>query len=405
MSLTSPDVPITGEVERLLDASSDRVDLLRRLLRGDRAVGAALRTIGVDPASLAADLPAPHLVTEDQRQLRNDAVREARLLGHHRVEPIHLLLAMLYTDSPTAEYLKERDVTLYDLRAHLRSRAAGRHPARPQSLALPLQRRPSLWAAVSPSPVFLLPAGVMLAAGLLLFRGVPEALAVPCTILFVVGGWITSLCLHEFAHALVAYAGGDRSVAANGYLSLNPLRYANPMLSILLPTLFVLLGGIGLPGGAVYVNHSALRSPRWSSYVAAAGPLATLLFTLVIASPFALAGDHLFRSAWFSDSSFGFWGALAFLVVIELGALVLNLLPIPPLDGFGIVAPYLPADLRQTAARMGSFGLLLVFALLWLGPFSKVFWQGVFRLAGSLHVPLLLVAAGQQHMSLLNGGG
>ena len=63
---------------------------------------------------------------------------------------------------------------------------------------------------------------------------------------------------HEFGHALVAYLGGDRMVVAQGYLSLNPLRYTNILLSVVMPIAFLLLGGIGLPGAAVYINHSAI---------------------------------------------------------------------------------------------------------------------------------------------------
>ena len=70
----------------------------------------------------------------------------------------------------------------------------------------------------------------------------------------VVAGWLVSLCLHEFGHAYTAWRFGDHDVAVRGYLTLNPLKYSNPMLSLGLPLLFIALGGIGLPGGAVYVR-------------------------------------------------------------------------------------------------------------------------------------------------------
>ncbi len=57
-------------------------------------------------------------------------------------------------------------------------------------------------------------------------------------------GWIFSLCLHEFSHALVAYYGGDYTVREKGYLTFNPLKYTHPLFSILLPMLFLVLGGI-----------------------------------------------------------------------------------------------------------------------------------------------------------------
>src|SRR6267143_6454520 len=87
---------------------------------------------------------------------------------------------------------------------------------------------------------------------------------------------IFSVCLHEFGHAIVAYYGGDTSVLEKGYLTFNPLIYTHPVYSLLLPVLFMMLGGIGLPGGAVYIERDRLRSEerrvgkecrsRWSPY-------------------------------------------------------------------------------------------------------------------------------------------
>jgi Zn-dependent protease len=73
-------------------------------------------------------------------------------------------------------------------------------------------------------------------------------------------GWIFSVCLHEFGHAWVAYKGGDVTVRDKGYLTFNPLKYTDPVFSFILPILFMALGGIGLPGGAVYINRHLLRS-------------------------------------------------------------------------------------------------------------------------------------------------
>ncbi len=77
---------------------------------------------------------------------------------------------------------------------------------------------------------------------------------------FVIAGWLVSLCLHEFGHAFTAWRFGDHDVAVRGYLTLNPLKYSNPMLSIGLPLLFIALGGIGLPGGAVYLRTGFMTS-------------------------------------------------------------------------------------------------------------------------------------------------
>lgn len=75
------------------------------------------------------------------------------------------------------------------------------------------------------------------------------------TFLMVLGGWGVSLCLHEFGHAYVAYRGGDREVYFKGYLTLDPRKYTDPVFSIVLPLLILAIGGIPLPGGAVFINH------------------------------------------------------------------------------------------------------------------------------------------------------
>ena len=88
-------------------------------------------------------------------------------------------------------------------------------------------------------------------------------------VLLVLAGWAVSLCLHEFGHAYTAYRGGDRSVRAKGYLTLDIRRYADLGLSLVLPVFFLLLGGIPLPGGrcgsttARSVPARCAASSRW----------------------------------------------------------------------------------------------------------------------------------------------
>ena len=152
----------------------------------------------------------------------------------------------------------------------------------------------------------------------------------------VMGGWLISLCLHEFATRAVAYAGGDESVETKGYLRLDIRRYAHPVLSFVIPALFVLIGGIGFPGGAVWINQAALRTRRWRSLTSLAGPAANLLCAVVCLLPFRFVGTgQLFWGHIY------FWSALAFLGLLQLWALFINLLPIPGLDGWGALEPYL----------------------------------------------------------------
>ena len=99
----------------------------------------------------------------------------------------------------------------------------------------------------------------------------------------VLGGWVITLCLHEFAHAAVAYAGGDTSVRARGYLTLNPLRYTDLAYSVIIPILLLAVGGIPLPGGAVLVEPGRLRRRWYASLVSAAGPATNMVAGVVLA--------------------------------------------------------------------------------------------------------------------------
>src|SRR5690606_13342032 len=134
------------------------------------------------------------------------------------------------------------------------------------------------------SPVFLGLVAAMAASGAWLYF---QEDAHPIVVfIFVTIGWIISLALHEFGHAVTAYWGGDHSVEERGYLTLNPLKYTHPLLSIIMPVIFLLLGGIGLPGGAVYVNLGAIRSRWMQSTVSVAGPAANAIFAVLLAIPF-----------------------------------------------------------------------------------------------------------------------
>ncbi len=205
------------------------------------------------------------------------------------------------------------------------------------------------------------------------------------TFLVVLVGWVFSLCLHEFSHAMVAYLGGDYTVREKGYLTFNPLKYTHPIYSLLLPILFLVMGGIGLPGGAVYIETWRLRNKRWESAVSLAGPLSNLLLAVVLAVILQYA----------PDGGGGAWPGLGFLALLQVSAVVLNLIPVPPFDGYGVVAPFLNPDLRMKISRAGIFITLGVFFLLWYVPFiNNIFWDIVGYLGNLLHLPYALVFLG-----------
>ncbi|MFF7973923.1 site-2 protease family protein [Streptomyces sp. NPDC007905] len=196
--------------------------------------------------------------------------------------------------------------------------------------------------------------------------------------LFVTAAWIVSLCLHEYAHARTALHSGDVTVGAKGYLTLNPLKYTHALLSIVLPVVFMIMGGIGLPGGAVFIERGRIRG-RWRhSLVSAAGPLTNVLFAAVCTAPFWLhALDGVPRD---------FRYALAFLALLQVTAAILNFLPVPGLDGYGVIEPWLSYNVKRQVEPFAPFGLLFVFALLWLPSVNSVFFEVIHSILNGLGI-------------------
>jgi len=202
-------------------------------------------------------------------------------------------------------------------------------------------------------------------------------------------GWILSVCVHEYAHALAAYLSGDRSVADRGYLAMNPLSYIDPLTSILIPVMALWMGGIALPGGAVQINTAALRKRWYGSLVAAAGPLSNLvlfaLFCVLIHPRVGLVEVGLNIRDWPAWAVFA--GTMAFL---QIFAILLNLLPVPPFDGFHIVEPFLKPSLRMRVAdpQVQFICLLAVLFILWQVPVAvSVFFSIIATVFQAVGIP------------------
>src|SRR4051812_36049716 len=139
-------------------------------------------------------------------------------------------------------------------------------------------------------------------------------------------GWIMSVTLHEFAHGLVGYWGGDYTIRERGGLTLNPLQYVDPLMSIILPTIFLLMGGIPLPGGATFVRRDLLRSRFWDSAVSAAGPLMNLilfgLLTIPLLPSVGWIDPNIDPSQWTTAQKF-----VAATCFLQLLTVFLNLIP------------------------------------------------------------------------------
>lgn len=250
-------------------------------------------------------------------------------------------------------------------------------------------------SAIRPSPVFLGLLALTACAGFLTV--VDNETAVRAGVfLLVLGGWAVSLCVHEFGHAIVAFRGGDWSVQDKGYLSLDPRRYTDPVLSLLLPILFLAIGGIPLPGGAVWINHGALRSRAVESRVSLAGPLSNLAIGILLAVAVAVFGPSTTEIAYSGLTEHALWAGLSFLALLQLAAFVLNILPVPGLDGWGAIEPYLSYEARVFGAKARQWAPLILFAvLIGIPGVSEVFWEVVTALYGTVGGDEFAAAVGQ----------
>ena len=420
LDTATADIPVTRSSRDVLEQAAelsrarglpgvDPMDVLRSVLASSGGLAeAAIRAVEVDPAALRAALPADGVTTDlPLRQLLVNANREATVLGHYRVDPVHLLLALMYSDSrATAAILQQAGLTLYDLRRHLQTGAAPADPVavRPKTVHQPdraLRRRPlpRMRGVLGVSPIFLGLLAVMAGSGTLLWLGQRKPYDNILTLIFVTAAWIASVCIHEFAHAFVGYIGGDRSVAASGYLTLNPLKYTHILMSIALPIAALLIGGFALPGGAVYIDHAALRSKWWDSAVCLAGPVGTAQCGLLVAAAFVVS----VKLGWINAINIQFYEALAFVGLLEGFAVLINLVPIPPLDGYGILRPWLPYSIQAAALRVGMAGMVVIFLLLWyVPPVSDGFWNAVIGISQALGIDPNLAYIGQAHMRFQN---
>lgn len=238
-----------------------------------------------------------------------------------------------------------------------------------------------------PSPVFLGLLGLTAVGGGLAWAAgsvLRQPLAYAGVFVFVIAGWLVSLCLHEFGHAFTAWRFGDRDVAVRGYLTLDPRRYAHPMLSLGLPMLFIALGGIGLPGGAVYL-HTFFMSPRRRTLVSLAGPAMNLVLAVLLL---------ITARIWYDAAHMAFWAGVAFLGFLQLTAVLLNLLPIPGLDGYDALEPHLKPETQRALAPAKQFGLVFLLVLFLTPVLAQWFFTLVYLFFEPFGVEPRLAGAG-----------
>ncbi|HEY1076941.1 MAG TPA: site-2 protease family protein [Fontimonas sp.] len=181
---------------------------------------------------------------------------------------------------------------------------------------------------------------------------------------------LLAITVHEASHGYAARALGDNTASAAGRLSLNPLRHIDPVGTILLPAVLLAIGGF-LFGWAkpVPVNMRNLRHPRRDmALVAIAGPLSNLLM--------ALLWGLLLKFAVASGPAEGIWLGLRAMaiagIVINLVLMVLNLLPLPPLDGGRVLTGLVPESVARQFDRFERYGLVILLVLMFTGVLGQI---------------------------------
>lgn len=178
---------------------------------------------------------------------------------------------------------------------------------------------------------------------------------------------IFSVILHELAHGIVAYWLGDRTAKDAGRLTFNPVKHIDPYMSILVPVILYILHA-PVFGGAkpVPVDNRNLKWGEWGmALVAAAGPVTNFVLAFV-----------LFLIGHFSGLLVGSGGVLwrfifSQAIYTNLGFMIFNLIPVPPLDGSRILYAIAPDGFRSFLLNIERYGVVIVYLMILL--FGEIF--------------------------------
>ncbi len=199
---------------------------------------------------------------------------------------------------------------------------------------------------------------------------------------------ILAITVHEASHGYAAKYFGDLTAERMGRISLNPFRHIDLVGTILLPALTLILGGI-LFGWAkpVPVNFNNLRNPKKDMlWVAAAGPASNLVMAIAWGILLGFVKRGIDAGA-FTSAAYMFIDMAYVGITINIVLMVLNLLPMPPLDGGRIAVSLLPNHLGMQLSRLEQYGFIILIALMFMGvlgkilsPFIDFFQQIIFRI-------------------------
>lgn len=184
------------------------------------------------------------------------------------------------------------------------------------------------------------------------------------TLLFTIITIVLSLSFHEMMHAYTGLKLGDTTAHEEGRVSFNPLRHIDPLTTVALPVITLLLFHVPiLAAKPVPFNPARVKFDEFgAALIALAGPVSNLFLAAI--------GALLMRFAGASEVVFNF---LTIFTAINVGLFVFNMVPIPPLDGSRVLYAFAPEALQRMMAQMEGFGLFIIFGLVLAVPgFSQL---------------------------------
>ena len=198
---------------------------------------------------------------------------------------------------------------------------------------------------------------------------------------------VFSMILHELAHGLVALWLGDDTAKHSGRLTLNPLKHIDPVMTIIVPVILA-ISGMPVFGGAkpVPINTYKLKYREWGfALVAIAGPLTNFILAMLFYLVGYWTGALIPMGETFSYTT-TLWGRLVVAgLTTNLGFMLFNLIPIPPLDGSRVLYAIAPDGARRVMAKMERYGFIIIYvAILLFGTVLSAYlygsMTGIFRL-------------------------
>lgn len=192
----------------------------------------------------------------------------------------------------------------------------------------------------------------------------PELSFDPLTVLFFVVAFLPAVVVHEVSHGWMAVRLGDPSPRMYGRLTLNPAKHIDVFGTIIVPALLllpVLFGRSGVALGyakPMPLNPSYLKNERQLIWVMAAGPVTNILVALVGAVAYRLVG----APGGLVFTFFDIW------IITNLLLAMLNLFPIPPLDGSRVLALFLPPRAREVFESWQAYGALFILVIVFIIP-------------------------------------